>query len=186
MSTITPSGLHVAVGDQMPSIGLRASDGFLLNMRSFVTKRPVIFAFFAAPSLSGPQREAGDALAQALKAGYERITAAGVAVIGITCDNEEQQAEYIKEQELPFLLFCDERRSAVELLGVPVTADGENYNAAPTVFAVARDGTIVDIVENAHPRGLLARLLEAIAEHDAPGATAVPVPTPAPTLPATS
>ena len=178
MSTVTPSGLRVVVGDQMPSIGLRASDGFLLNLRSFVTKRPVIFAFFGAPSLSGPQREAGDALAQALKAGYERITAAGVAVIGITCDNKEQQAEYIKEHELPYLLFCDERRSAVELLGVSVTADGENYNAAPTVFAVASDGTIVDIVENVHPRGLLARLLEAIAEHDAPAATAAPDPTP--------
>jgi peroxiredoxin len=121
-------------------------------MRSFVTKRPVIFAFFAAPSLSGPQREAGDALAQALKAGHERISAAGVAVVGITCDNEEQQAEYIKEHELPFLLFCDERRSAVELLGVPTTAKGENHNAAPTAFAVATDGTIVDIVENAQPR----------------------------------
>ena len=74
MSTVTPSGLRVAVGDQMPSIGLRASDGFLLNLRSFVTKRPVIFTFFGAPTLSGPQREAGDALAQALKAGYERAT----------------------------------------------------------------------------------------------------------------
>lgn len=168
MSTVTPSGLRVAVGDQMPSIGLRASDGFLLNLRSFVTKQPVIFAFFGAPSLSGQQREAGDALAQALKAGHERISAAGVAVVGITCDNEEQQAEYIKEQELPFLLFCDERRSAVELLGVPTTAKGENHNAAPTAFAVATDGTIVDIVENAQPRGLLARLLEAIAEHDRP------------------
>ncbi len=168
MSTVTPSGLRVAVGDPMPSIGLRASDGFLLNLRTFVTKRPAIFAFFGAPSLSGAEGEAGEALAQALKAGYERATAAGVAVVGITCDNEEEQAEFIKAQELPYLLFSDERRSAVELLGVPTSAEGENHNAQPTVFAVARDGTIVDIVENAQPRGLLARLLEAVSDHSAP------------------
>jgi hypothetical protein len=48
---------------------------------------------------------------------------------------------------------------------VPLTVDGENYNALPTAFAVAADGTIVDVIENAQPRGLLARLLEAISEH---------------------
>jgi peroxiredoxin len=165
MSTATPPGLHVAAGDQMPSIGLRACDGFLLNLRSFVGKQPVIFVFFGAPSLSGSAREQGDALAEALKAGAERATAAGVALVGITCDNEQLQAEYISAHELPYLLFSDERRSAVELLGVSLTRDGENYDAQPTAFAVATDGTIVDIVENVQPKGLLARLLEAIAEH---------------------
>lgn len=167
MSTATPPGLRVSAGDPMPSIGLRASDGFLLNLRSFVNKQPVIFVFFGAPTLSGEARERGDALAAALKAGYERAATSGVAIVGITCDNEEQQAQYIAEHELPYLLFSDERRSAVELLGVPVKAKGENYNALPTAFAVATDGTIVDIVENAQPKGLLARLLEAIAEHPA-------------------
>ena len=165
MSTVTPPGLRVAIGDQMPSIGLRASDGFLLNLRSFVSKQPAIFVFFGAPSLSGAAREQGDALATTLRDGFERAKTAGVALVGITCDNEEQQAAYIAEHELPYLLFSDERRSGVELLGVPLTVDGENYNALPTAFAVGNDGTILDIVENAQPRGLLARLLEAISEH---------------------
>jgi hypothetical protein len=35
-------------------------------------------------------------------------------------------------------------------------------NAEPTAFAVAADGTILDVVPRAEPRGLVARLLEAI------------------------
>jgi peroxiredoxin len=167
MSTATPPGMRVAVGDQMPSIGLRASDGFLLNLRSFVNKQPAIFVFFGAPTLSGAAREQGDALASALRDGYDRASAAGATLVGITCDTAELQAAYIAELQLPYLLFSDERRSGVELLGVPLTVQGENYNAVPTAFAVGKDGTILDIVENAQPRGLLARLLEAISEHTA-------------------
>ena len=162
--TIKAAGLHVKPGDQLPSVGLRATDGFLLNLRSFVGKQPVVLVFFGAPTLSGAAREAGDALVDGLKRAYPRLTQAGVALVGITCDNEEQQKQCVAEQGLPFLLFSDERRSAVELLGVPTTVQGDNYNAVPTAFAVAVDGTIVDIVENATPKGLVARLLESIEE----------------------
>jgi peroxiredoxin Q/BCP len=162
--TTNAAGLHVGVGDQLPSVGLRASDGYLLNLRSFVGKQPAVLVFFGGPTLDGAARDAGDALVDGLKRGYERLTQAGIALVGITCDNEEQQKQYIERHELPFLLFSDERRSAVELLGVPTTADGDNYNAQPTAVAVSRDGTIVDVVENAAPKGLIVRLLESIEE----------------------
>jgi peroxiredoxin len=162
--TIQSAGLRVEPGDPLPSVGLRASDGFLLNLRSFVTKQPVVLVFFGGPTLTGAAREAGDELVDALKRAQPRLTQAGVALIGITCDNEEQQKQYIEEHDLPFLLFCDERRSAVELLGVPTIVDGDNYDAVPTAFAVGTDGIIVDIVENASPKGLIARLLESLEE----------------------
>ncbi len=168
MSTSTAPGTRVKVGDQVPSVGLRATDGYLLNLRSSVTRRPALLIFFGAPTLEGAAREAGDALAVALRAAYKRIDAAGMALIGITCDNAEQQIEYVKDKDLPFLLFSDERRSAVELLGVPTTVEGENYNAVPTAFAVGIDGTIIDIVENVQPKGLIARLLESVEEAKTP------------------
>lgn len=155
---------RVQAGDPIPSVGLRASDGYLLNLRSFVGKQPAVFVFFGAPTLSGQARETGDELVQALKRAHPRLTDAGIALVGITCDNEEQQKQYMEQQELPFLLFSDERRSAVDLLGVPTTVKGENYNAVPTAFAVAVDGTVVDVVDNAGPKGLIARLMESIEE----------------------
>jgi len=161
MSTAT-AGLKVGIGDQMPSVGLRATDGYLLNLRSLVGKQPAIVLFFGAPTLKGVARERGNALAEALKEAHARLTKQGVAVIGVTTDNEQQQAAYVEEMGLPYLLFSDERRIAVSQLGIPTTEVRGNVNAEPTAFAVGADGTILDIVEQAAPKGLVARLLEAI------------------------
>ena len=35
-------GLTLHVGEPIPSIGLRATDGYLLNLRTFVGKQPVV------------------------------------------------------------------------------------------------------------------------------------------------
>ena len=161
MSTAT-AGLKVKIGDPIPSIGQRATDGYLLNLRSFVGKQPVIVIFFGAPTLDGDARTGGDALASALADAYPRLEKAGVALVGVTTDNERQQLAYVAERSLPYLLFSDERRIAVSLLGIPTVNDQGNINAEPTAFAVDIGGTIVDIVEQAQPKGLVARLLEAI------------------------
>jgi len=161
VSTAT-AGLKVTIGDQIPSVGLRATDGYLLNLRSLVGKQPVILLFFGGPTLKGAARERGDALAEALAEAHPRLTRQGVTIMGVTTDNEEQQAAYVKELGLPYLLFSDERRIAVSQLGIPTTEVRGNVNAEPTAFAIGVDGTILDIVEQAAPKGLVARLLEAI------------------------
>ena len=48
--------VKVSVGDALPSVGLRATDGYLLNLRSFVTKQPVLLLFFGAPTHTGAAR----------------------------------------------------------------------------------------------------------------------------------
>ena len=156
------AGLKVKIGDQMPSVGLRATDGYLLNLRSLVGKQPTIVLFFGAPTLKGVARERGDALAEALKEAHARLAKQEVTVIGVTTDNEQQQTAYVDEMGLPYLLFSDERRIAVSQLGIPTTEVRGNVNAESTAFAVGVDGTILDIVEQAAPKGLVARLLEAI------------------------
>lgn len=158
----TAAGLKVRIGDPIPSVGLRATDGYLLNLRSLVGKRPLILLFFGGPTVKGAARERGDALAGALADAHARLEKQGVAIIGVTTDNELQQSSYVEQLHLPYLLFSDERRIATELLGIPTGNDRGNVNAEPTAFAVGVDGTILDIVEQAAPKGLVARLLEAI------------------------
>ena len=161
MSTAT-AGPKVTIGDPIPSIGQRATDGYLLNLRSLVGKRPLILVFFGGPTLKGVARERGDAMAETLKEAFPRLEKQGVALIGVTTDTEQQQQAYVAELGLPYLLFSDERRIAVEALGIPTSSERGNVNAEPTAFAVGVDGTILDIVERATPKGLIARLLEAI------------------------
>lgn len=159
------SRLKVRAGDQIPSIGLRASDGFLLNLRSFVTKQPVVLAFFGAPTMKGAARRPGHKLTEALAAGHDRLREAGIALVGISCDNERQQLEYIEERGLPFLLFSDERRSAVDILGIPTVNDGENYNvAAPVVVAVDADGVVRAVLEKPAPEMVVDAVMRALSE----------------------
>jgi peroxiredoxin len=159
---------NLQVGDPIPSVGLRASDGFLLNLRSFVTKQPALLLFFGAPTLSRAAKRKGTAAVDALVEGFPRLREAGVAVVGISTDSEEQQAEFAKSLDLPFLLMSDERRSAVELLGIETVADGANVNVAkPVAIAVDLDGYVRAIFDPVEPRALIGETI---------GALSVPIP----------
>ena len=73
---------------------------------------------------------AGTRAIEALKADFDRLHEAGIAAAAVSIDSEQVQAAYAAKLELPFLLLSDERRSAVELLGIETVADGENVNVA--------------------------------------------------------
>jgi thioredoxin-dependent peroxiredoxin len=157
--------MKLAAGDLLPSVGLRATDGYLLNLRSFVTKQPALILFFGAPTLSGAARRRGLKAIEALGAGHERLHQAGIAVVGVSCDSEQQQTEFVGAQQLPFLLLSDERRSAVEMLGIETVADGENVNVAqPVAVAVDREGIIRLVVEKVEPDALVDRVVGALSE----------------------
>lgn len=152
-------------GDPLPSVGLRATDGYLLNLRSWVTKQPALFLFFGAPTLSGAARRRGTKAIEALTAGHERMREAGIAVLGVSTDSEEQQHEFVKKHQLPFLLLSDERRTAVGLLKIETVADGENVNVArPVAMAVDRDGVIRDVIDRIEPDELVDRAMRALSE----------------------
>ena len=157
--------LNLAVTDPLPSVGLRATDGYLLNLRSFVTKQPAVILFFGAPTLSGAARRRGVKAVEAIARGHARLHEAGVAVVGVSCDSEEQQATFVAEHSLPFLLMSDERRSAVEVLGIPTVADGENVNVVqPVALAVDRDGIVRAIIERVDPETLVDQVIQALSE----------------------
>ena len=157
--------IKLAVGDPLPSVGLRATDGYLLNLRSHVGKQPALILFFGAPTLSGAARRRGLKAVEALSNGHERLHQAGIAVMGISCDSEQQQTAFAAKHELPFLLLSDERRSAVEMLGIDTVADGENVNVVqPIALAVDRDGIIRAIIERVEPDALVDQAVRALSE----------------------
>jgi peroxiredoxin len=157
--------LKVNVGDAIPSVGLRATDGYLLNLRSFVTKQPALLVFLAAPTSAGAARKRGLKTVDAMVAGYERLREAGIAMAGITTDSEQQQAAFASERQLPFLLLSDERRSAVSLLGVDTVTNGENVNIARAVALVVDiDGSVRAVVDPVEPVTLVDTAIRVLAE----------------------
>jgi len=157
--------LKVSVGDALPSVGLRATDGYLLNLRSFVTKQPVLLLFFGAPTLAGAARRRGLKAIEALAAGHERLREAGIALAAVSTDSEQQQTDFARKHDLPFLLLSDERRTAVAVLGVETVASGENVNvASPIAIAVDRDGFIRAIIDPAEPDSIVDQAMRALSE----------------------
>jgi peroxiredoxin Q/BCP len=152
-------------GDELPSVGLRATDGYLLNLRSFVGKQPALLLFFGAPTMAGGGRRKGAKAIEALANGHERMREAGIAVAAISCDSEQQQKAYAEKEGLPFLLLSDERRSAVELLGIETVADGANVNvSAPMAIAVDRDGIIRAVIDQLQPDAIVDQAVRALSE----------------------
>ncbi|HSK93025.1 MAG TPA: redoxin domain-containing protein [Candidatus Angelobacter sp.] len=152
-------------GDAIPSVGLRATDGYLLNLRSWVTKQPVLLLFFGAPTLKGAGRRRGLKAIEALSSEFERLREAGIAVAAVSTDSEEQQTAFVKKHELPFLLLSDERRTAVGLLKVETVADGDNINVTrPVAIAIDRDGIVRDVIDPVEPESLVDRVMRALSE----------------------
>jgi peroxiredoxin len=167
--------LTVRVGDPLPSVGLRATDGYLLNLRSFATKQPAVFLFFGSPTMEGAARRRGLQAAQGLAADHDRLQEAGIAGVGVSCDSEEQQRDFVAKAGLPYLLFSDERRSAVELLGIPTVAKGTNVNVArPIAIAVDRDGIVRAIIDRVDPEGLVDRVIRVLTGPRRPAAAPQP------------
>jgi peroxiredoxin len=159
------SVLNLQVADPLPSVGLRATDGFLLNLRSFVTKQPALLLFFGGPTLTGAARKKGTQAIEALVAGHDRLREAGIAVAAISTDSEEQQVDYATDLELPFLLLSDERRSAVVLLGIETAANGANVNVTkPVAVAVDVDGFVRAIFDPVAPDTLVDGAIRALSE----------------------
>lgn len=155
----------LAEGDPLPSVGLRATDGYLLNLRSFVTKQPALLLFFGGPTLKGAARKKGVSAVEALAAGHERLREAGIAVAGISTDSEQQQTDFVKKHELPFLLLSDERRSAVALLKIDTVADGSNVNVSrPMALAVDREGKVRAVIDPVNPDSIVDQALRILSE----------------------
>jgi peroxiredoxin Q/BCP len=169
--------LKVKVGDALPSVGLRATDGYLLNLRSFVTKQPAVLLFFGSPTHTGAARRKGLKAIEGLAAAHDRLREAGIAVAAISADSEQQQTDFASKHSLPFLLLSDERRTAVSVLGVETVAVGENVNvASPVAIAVDRDGFVKAVIDPVDPDSLADQVMRALSEpipaatEDAPSA----------------
>ena len=157
--------IKVSAGDALPSVGLRATDGYLLNLRSFVTKQPAVLLFFSAPSLSGAAAAPGLAAVKGLAAAQRRLHEAGIAVAAISCDSEEQQVKFVAAHALPFLLLSDERRSAAGILGIPTVSQRDNVNVArPVVIAVDREGTVRAVIDRVEPQYLVEQVMSVLSE----------------------
>ena len=77
---------------------------------------------------------------------YGEFKALGVAVVGISPDDEESHKKFAQHHELQFPLWADTKHELLNALGVwSITG------VARTTFLVDEEGTVVHVWENVEP-----------------------------------
>lgn len=131
----------LAVGDRAPDFSLASSDGRKVSLSDFRDRRVVVY-FYPQAATSGCTRQA-----VALRDVHDKLTAAGMAVIGISPDRPNLLAKFKEDQSLPFALLSDpdhEVAAAWGAWGKRPGGNGETEGIIRSHFAVDEDGRIIE------------------------------------------
>lgn len=94
---------------------------------------------------------------------YLQFREIGVEVLGLSRDGVKSHRDFIRKQEIPFPLLCDEKREVIgawgliyeaKMYGKPVT------KVARTTYFVDGEGIVRQIWEDVAPPGHAAQVLE--------------------------
>jgi peroxiredoxin Q/BCP len=121
-------------GDVAPDFTLPDADGNQVSLSSLRGKRVIVY-FYPAAMTPGCTKEAID-----FRNALPELTAAGVAVLGISPDKEPKLAKFRDRDELTFPLLSDADTKVLEAYG----AYGEKKLYGKTTVGVIRSTFIID------------------------------------------
>jgi len=105
----------VRVGERAPDFTLPDQTGKPVLLRDLLGRGTVVLYFY-------PKDETPGARSRPMPSGqYDRFTAAGAEVVGISSDSVASHRRFAARHELPFLLLSDRGGSVRELYGVDKT-----------------------------------------------------------------
>ncbi len=107
----------VAVGAAAPVASAVNETGALVNLAEVYSKNNYTLVYFY------PKADTPGCTAQgcSLRDSYEKLTAKGVAVIGVSTDNPASQAAFKEKYSLPFTLLADTEKVVLKAFGVGST-----------------------------------------------------------------
>ncbi|MGI8871051.1 MAG: thioredoxin-dependent thiol peroxidase [Candidatus Limnocylindria bacterium] len=146
--------------DSAPSFEMRADDGSLVSSVELSGDRYILY-FYPEDDTSGCTRQACG-----LRDSFERVTATGALVFGVSPDSVESHARFRAKYQLPFRLLADEGHRIADAYGVWVekTAGGRTYlGNERTTFVIGADATIEHVLPRVKPDEHVDLLLEALA-----------------------
>jgi len=111
-----PRDRKVRVGDRAPDFTLPEQTGKPVQLRDLVGRGTVVLYFYPKDETPGCTLEA-----RAFRDSYDRFTAAGAEVVGISSDSVASHRRFAARQGLPFLLLSDRDGTVRQLYGVEKT-----------------------------------------------------------------
>jgi peroxiredoxin Q/BCP len=131
---MTTEPVRLQPGDPAPDFTLPDADGNEVTLSSYRGRRVVVY-FYPQASTPGCTTQACD-----FRDSLDSLSAAGVAVIGISPDRPAALAKFRDEQGLTFPLLSDPEHTALTAYGTW----GEKKNYGRTYLGVLRSTFVVD------------------------------------------
>jgi peroxiredoxin Q/BCP len=104
----------LAVGDFAPPFTAVLQDGSRFDSASVLGKKLVVLFFYPKDNTPVCTKEAC-----AFRDSYEKFTAAGAEVIGVSSDSPATHRAFAEKHRLPFPIISDHDRALRKLFGVP-------------------------------------------------------------------
>ena len=138
-------------GDAAPDVEIKLQNGNSMKL-SQLRGKPVAIFFYPKDETPGCTVEA-----QGIRDSWADLSAASVAVIGVSTQDAESHKSFIEKEKLPFDLAVDTDGSLAKAFGVPL----KNGYAARQTFLIGADGKLKKIWRQVTPTGHAAEILTA-------------------------
>ena len=148
---------HLKVGDQAPDFTSVDQNGAEVKLKDYEGKRVVIY-FYPKDNTPGCTAQACN-----IRDNYQAIQDAGIAILGVSMDNEKKHQNFIEKFDLPFPLLADTEKELIELYGVwgEKKFMGKVYDGIHrTTFLMDESHKIVGIIEKPKTKDHTREILE--------------------------
>ena len=147
---------HLKIGDQAPNFSAQDQSGNTISLEDYKGKKLVLF-FYPKASTPGCTAEACN-----LSDNYQRFTAQGYDVLGVSADSKKRQTNFKEKYGFPYPLLADEDKQVINAYGVwgPKKFMGKEYDGIHrTTFIINEDGVLDDIITKVKTKEHTAQIL---------------------------
>lgn len=147
---------HLKAGDKAPNFSLKNQDGKKVALKDFKGQKFVLF-FYPKDMTSTCTVEACN-----LRDNYSALQQQGIAVVGVSPDDETSHQKFIGKHELPYTLLADTEQTMLNAYGVwgEKSMYGRKYMGVHrTTFLINEDGKIHDVIVKVEAKNHAAQIL---------------------------
>lgn len=145
------------IGDKAPLFEANDQNGTVIRLADFLGRKIVLY-FYPKDNTPGCITQACN-----IRDGFSLLQAKGIAVMGISVDDEKSHKRFEEKYQLPFTLIADVDKSIVEkygLWGVKKFMGKEFMGTNRTTFLIDEHGNVAHIIEKVDTKNHTQQILE--------------------------
>ena len=148
---------HLNVGDTAPDFKVKDQNGKEIQLSDFTGKKLVVY-FYPKDMTPGCTNQACN-----LRDNYTLLQNEGIAILGVSADDEAKHQKFIAKHELPFPLLADTEKEMIQAYGIwgEKKFMGKVYDGIHrTTFLINENGKIHAIIKKPKTKAHAEEILE--------------------------